>query len=570
MRRSNKISLVFLFLFLLLIALIPWMDGFYFKRHYLHLIDNFNRLENTNVKIQVIDYRVGWLQSTAKLQLALVSQSQFPLDVTVNQTIHHGPIVKDKINNQATFAFAAMDNYLHFPEQIEKFLLGNQTNKGVLEIVSVAYFNGDYFNKITTPIFALQMPGFGKMTWEGLKGDFNFKIDNDMIQKMDNSFTCGILTAESEESSPISLMRLKVQPITSNTSAVREQVGLWSGHSEVIIPAITLNKVDQLLFSLENLNVNYNIAIDSNNYSLSEKIALQKLEIPNTDIPTISPANFTLSVNNLNAPALVELIKFVRSEPLDDILKDPAKKQQYASLIIKIIQANTTINGDIAITTGSGNIIASGKINWPTVPNNEEHLFLNAQAKINLKISTSLLDILVGKFLVPPATPAANTRVNSTPTPQEKFNRQVAQLAHQGKLPLSVAMQIIDMQDKQLSSEAFHTKLNQLGLAPDLIATIDQAYAQVKVEQVYLPPIQPADIKKSTIESWVSQGYIIPDNNDYKIELTLENGMTKINGKIPPKNLFEPPTRTVPLPAPVTPTPAHLEPKVQPLMPATP
>ncbi|MBV9576734.1 MAG: DUF945 family protein, partial [Gammaproteobacteria bacterium] len=127
-------------------------------------------------------------------------------------------------------------------------------------------------------------------------------------------------------------------------------------------------------------------------------------------------------------------------------------------------------------------------------------------------------------------------------------------------LPLPIAMQVIGLQDKQLTAQAFNAKLTELGLTPDVATIITQAYAQEKAQEAAMKTAQqssPADLKKAAMDKWISQGYLIPDNSDYKLELTLENGVIKINGKIPPepKELLEPPHPSAPVSPAVTPVP---------------
>ena len=234
-----KKSIAIIFIFLFVIGLMPWLDGYYYKQHYLQFISNIVSEHQSNIKIDVLTYRLGWLSSSAQLQVTptLEKQGGSPkasLSFIVDQTISHGPLIYDNIQKKITFAMAAVQSSIHFPAWIKQ-ALGNQTNS-TLQINSLANFNGDCFNQIEVPLITLPIKEIGTLTWQGLTGDLYFKVDQDRMIQLKSNFNIGAVSAIGENEGPLSQKRFTIQPISTHSDVIREPIGIWSGKAEILIP----------------------------------------------------------------------------------------------------------------------------------------------------------------------------------------------------------------------------------------------------------------------------------------------------------------------------------------------
>ncbi len=545
-KKNLLLTIISCILLLLLILLIPLVDGFWFKRHYFRLIENINQSED-RFNITIENYHLGWFRSDAviKIQNKLAS-SQIPSHIKIEQTITHGPLVRDKIENKIVLAMASIQNTLHLTDYIEKAILGKEASKGVLQINTLVYFNGEYMTKLNTPPFTFSFIPKNYFTWQGLSGSLYFKVGNNMIQKARTEITIGGFSAESEFFDKFPEMQIATDPIIIQSDSTLEPIGLWTSHSEISIPRIVIQSKSAIVTLINNLTIAYTTNVDTNGmYHLSQKMNLAKLDIPKWFFAQIAPASFSLSANQFNAQALAELTTYSRSDDVKK-LSPEQKKQTYSALIAKTITPASQVNADLTLSTSSGIFLINGQLYWPNqipLPQSMNSIYKNVSMRITARMAASLINQLIIEYLLPPesrnaaiAPPTTTPRPQIGPTPKEIFNRKLAELVQQGELPTTIAMQLIGIRDQNLSEDEFNTQVKNFRLSPNASTIITDAYKEQKTQEITMQtkeqPSTSIDPKQTIINQWLEKGYIVQSGSDYLMEITSENGILKVNGKV--------------------------------------
>ncbi len=569
--------------------MVPWLVGMSFKRQYFDFIAAIN--QKNQVKVVILNYKQGWLSSTASIQITpIISDSSSMLKrtpmldptqlaamttVTLDQTISHGPIVMDKINNHPTLAMGAVESILHSPE-IERLLYSNVKIQGLLTMQSLFDFNKEGFNLITLPAFQYTAQGMGSVSWQGLTANVVFHLtSHSEVDKIDTNLKFGAVSIKGDPS--MWQGDFSLQPITIRSATTKQALGLWIGSSEVNVPGAVLNEASAPVFNLNNLLFKNKATLSqTNQYQFSNTVNLTQLTVPSWSINSISGLTININFAGLNANELVNLVRFVNSMP-NNISSDEFENQSLQALV-RVITPSTNINVIALADTSLGKLNMKGLLFWPAsvpAPKTPDDLFANTNAKVDIRMSIPLakkiIDIAASNMAersarpiavtTPPTAPTLTTEINSPTSDAAKtaFSQKVADLLRSGKISLSVSLQILGWWDQQLPVDVFAGNLKRFGLAADTENDLIQTYTQLKQSgPVPVSPLPAQVVAASpqaqqqmqaqmqqmlvgnisqTIDQWLTQGYITQDGNDYVIAITREAGVIKVNGKDLPADM---------------------------------
>lgn len=560
----KRILLAVILLLFIIIGLCPWITGYYFRQNYLNLIAHYNLQHES--KLTVTSYQYGWFSSQVVLKFNPFSPGPTQSNeiaetsaITLEQNITHGPFVQDKIHHTYTLAIASLHTTVHFSPKIETIIFSQPKPGGIASIESITHFNNEWINRINVIPMTLSFIGMDKTTWQGLEGTVSFKTDADLIRQLKSHFVFGELKITLED--PEQNTEFSLQSITHDTDSQHQPMGLWTGHSEIVIPAATLKTNSTLQFSMANLSFSGATNITDNMFHVASSLAIDNLNMPSQMIPVIAPLNYKLSINNLNAMELNHFITALQAARASDLANE--KLTIYQTVLPRIITPTTHLNLDFYTNTSLGALTAKGMAAWPAnvaLPNTLDELMKNANGKIDIRIAIPLANAIIDETIDEvttrvvqkmPETPSAASITTNKPvdTTKETFKNKLTALMQSGALPLAAAIQLMSLYDEHATPETFASSIKQLNLTtPGMEAELIQLYTQLaNTPPASTLPTIPTSVQtptsqnqirqelsasvKSQVEQLIQQGYLIKDNNDYIASIIYENNTIRINGK---------------------------------------
>jgi hypothetical protein len=524
---------------LVVVLLTPWIMGFYFKQEYLHLITALN--QTNQIKINILEYRMGWFSSHMKSSTELPVSKNTPVELILDEDITHGPIIYDRATHRFVLGLGMVKSHLHLPESFESLIRGSQKSQGILQITSIITFNQNCLIQMSMPVINSPLPMGGKISWDGLSGTSLIHTNHSRVSAIRSELTIGALSAATDIPQNA---QLSIQPISLTSDAMINSIGLWTGTFKLAVPHFSLIYSGKNI-NLINLNINTkNTITDNIFYNSTKQLSIQKLEIPGNVISMISPATLDISMNNFNAKGMVELYAYLKNNR-DTYMVDKQKfNSQSLALLTKIFLPTSMVASNIFINTSLGAITATTKAffttNTPAFTSSED-IIKNINLQINIRIATTLANRLIDYYyqtydLQPLSTPRAAMNAPVQQATVEMFNDKIAALMKEGKLSLPLSLQVMTLSNQSLTLDQFNAGLIKLNISPTLTAQIAQIYAEVLTHPTTQPPtpppvILPSDKAKIFITEWLKQGYLIQDNNDYVISITRQNGEVMINKK---------------------------------------
>lgn len=542
MRKRVALLSAFILIFILIVVgLTPWVHGILFKRNYVNFIQIINQ-ENI-AKIEILEYNLGWLTSHAKIRILPVlpknsQHASLPMNMVMmynlvlDENISHGPFVYDKIQNKYSIALGSIQSAFHFPT-IETMVFGQEKAEGLIQINTLSTYDGTWKNQIMIPSLTSMKPGIGKVTWQGLNGNFTITVKDNLIKTMESHLTMGALLIESEN--PI-VPQVNLQAITYDNNMIRQPLDLWTGNTTISLPFISLTQQEGPSFTMQKAMLTSSVGINANMYFGKADASVQTFEMQNIDLPPISPFTFSLSINNLSAQGLANYIQYIKSKP--NFFKDDMKNVE--SLMTKVFTPTSNLNGVISLNTALGastdTIKISFKTNSPS-PTSLNDLMMNLIFEMDMRTAAPLLEKWLEIYIQKHTPPQSPSQVSAPVTEYiDSFKQQVAELLREGRISLPISLQLIDFDDQNLSAPAFSEKIGSLGLPPDVSDILNKQY-QTKLATQTTPATKPVSLTNAEkaqmmINAWIQQGFIVRDGNDYLIKINVVDGVMQINGSV--------------------------------------
>lgn len=560
---------------IIIVAILPWITGYYFKQQYIDLITAYNAKHPG--RITIIDYQAGWFSSNAKLNINPISADDLPPQaqnnlsaaaeflkstaLTLDQHISHGPFVRDPINNSFTFALASIQTTLHLSEKIETLLFGATKPDGVGTVSVLAALDREWTYRVQLFPMDLSFMTIDKTHWEGIDGTVSFKTNaDDTVTQVNSKFVFGNLNVAIEDAGE--KLELALTPITQSGSWNYEPVGLWTGQTDITLPGAVFKINNVLHYGMEKLLLAGNSNVTGNMYNLVSTLTINNLTLTDYVVPSISLLQYKLAINNLNA---MELVHFISAAQTTQNKPNPQDEMMtvYQTVLPRVITPSSTVNLDVVMNTSLGGFTAKGNAIWPAntaLPNTMEETAKNVNGKVDIRIAIPLANAFIDQAVNSmaaqaiqqmPATPAVTTITPETPVDANKdtLKNKLMVYMQNGQLPLPAAIQIMSLYDSHASPDAFATNVKQLRLAPPIETEIIQLYTQLAtapqpttpipaVPTTVQPQMAPSQLQKDLsgslkdqVNQLIKEGYLIQDGNDYIATLTYINNTLKINNK---------------------------------------
>lgn len=481
-------------IFLIAIAIMPWIEGALFKSKYLHLIEVIN--QDNRAEIKVISYQQGWLHSSAKIFVTLnkaliklyqisITQANTPIGFTVEEKISHGPLIYDRFSNAFNLAHAKIQNDIYLPKEIQTTLFGNLTTNDMLRVDIISKFDGDWTGEINVPTFSLSIPNLGNLTWFGLTGSFNIILADHYFKSTNFVAKLGsfILKSSSQDTS---IRSIETDPIKYKYSASYDDVGLFSGTTNAYTHTISIIKTNETKIIGKSVAIHTAFNMDRRTfYAGNLSINIKDLNISSNIIPAIQPLHMLITVNNFSIKGLLSYLDNISVNTPEAMQKINVNTAE--GLLMHMITPESFIEGDLSLNSSLGGLTSHFK-------------------------STLRSDV------PPPST----------------FHDLIASLSTTANFVISpsVMQKIVELYNDKI----FVSKTSQGTVAKFL--TKPQTITVPASMTSKLTPIpatnQSSNLSaKQIVEDLLYGGYLAKDdNNNYITDLTIKSGEWKLNGRI--------------------------------------
>ncbi|MES2217384.1 MAG: DUF945 family protein [Pseudomonadota bacterium] len=441
----------------------PFVDGFFFKQNYYKMIAARHA---SGAPINIVEYHLGWLSSTAKLEIA--SGNNPKAKITIDQVIQHGPIIADPDTHNHKFAEATIASHIHLDKQFENYLLGGaNSDSGVMGIFTWVSFLQNYQSHFQSAAFLIKVPGQqdSKITWTGMSGDIetvfkhNFELEN-----FKTSLVGGPLYIQNAEHG----VQISAQQIDGEGNCGKYVVCV--GTTLLNIPLINISSASQVV-RLTGLSYGVNSSVDAKN-NLSGTLALTFTKYEAQDY-NAGPGTFKLTINSVNTVALKKVMEAVHDASANlEKQSDPQATQlmllaQLTAAAPHLITPTFSINESSMINTSYGPFSSSALLAWPEknpLPNSINDL-MQMNFKLHVTAATALVDQIImyidQKTAERQSASTMPTPISSTSTTgkPESFDEMLEPLAAQG-LTADEIKNIVSLQQKNIPADAFNSYID--------------------------------------------------------------------------------------------------------------
>lgn len=374
----KKIILSLLAVIIILIGLVPFLDGYLFKKVYLqHLAYYQQELQamgnQPSQQLHVESYDLGWFKSTVHLtfsQTIPAKPGRFqmpPIVLHIYSVIHHGPLVFP--NNQFKIAYSFIETRIHAPDLMKAFIPENPN--GFMQVQTLVSLSGDTWNNH----YIFQPITLGVAQWDGLTGDINVTMQNGGPPlTLDSSMLFGKFHISSITPA---MPEVSTEPMLGMGKMIQPSLNTWNLVSSLKLPQVNAKWQDGRDFTLSNLSINSesNVLEQIYNYDMTLTIASMK-------IPSPSPIS---SLTNLNTTLALKGFSFTEMQNLRMV-------EGHEDQILKVLTPNSNIKMTINGHTNLGDASANLLISLLALPKAPEEINNNLNLLLNLRIGQTLVN----------------------------------------------------------------------------------------------------------------------------------------------------------------------------------
>ena len=426
MRKSYLFSIIII-LIIIIISLLPLIDGYIFKIHYLKFLTSLEQSKGDMFKINVQEYRLGWLQSEVKLSLVSTRTNSQSATFVIHNQITHGPYVYDPVNNHYTFALAAITGDTYLPADLQQ-KLQSSSNVAFMQSRGVVSFNNKWTQIVMVPSFTIQ--NVGTVTIQDSVTDTIFSINGGKINKINVTGKVGSVNFVADTKND--LPNISVEPIIINQELDLQQDGSWNTDGTMKIANVSLKSRDGKQATVNNIELSLLKGINANNlFDNKIQMTVESINSPDQSL-SISSLRFDAAVTNLDPSGLQQFDNYHGSLQ-HNAAADFGDMQ---ALLLNMLTATSTFMLDLNMNTSLGavalNCNAALKAG-AAKPVSIDDLMDNAVVNANFRIAAPLLNSLIDRKInamsmnASLANGAALPPMNSADIRQKMIDMWVAQ-----------------------------------------------------------------------------------------------------------------------------------------------
>ncbi len=469
-------------LFLLIVVAMPYYTGIRAEEQIRDLVGTYSKIPG--IKLQITDYKRGWYRSHVKLELqylqdvnvanSKVDLSQFKL--TLDEWVRHGPFFFD--NGMPKVALAQMYGAFELSPMQQKIynqVFANVDPKPQLTNNVIFAFNGDVELRLNLPPFVLDQQPLGKLEWKGLNSRWMIKHDLSNIK--------GDMNIDGlKVSSPF--MNLDLQNLGLSYKEQSSNDANWTGKGDLHLDKLQVTRGMVTLFSIDDFDATSQNDVKDDILGGQMTIQVKKLF---ADGQSYGPGKLNTTVSQLDAKALAELQQM--AEQFSNL---PSQAQAIMNgkmmmQLVAVLSKGATLNlKQLHITLPQGDLSASGTLGLPAISSDKQAnpmaLIQQIQAKVLINLPAELAQLILQK-------------------------NNLRQLYQQQRLKKMMVQQ----QGQQASDP-------QAVTVPKLLSK-DEVLKQANT------------LAQTQIQNWVKQGYLEPQDKNYKLTIVFKDGKFTINDK---------------------------------------
>ncbi|MDR3479021.1 MAG: DUF945 family protein [Gammaproteobacteria bacterium] len=521
--RMLKYVLVFILVVILAgIAVVPWIDGYYFRKAYLQNLAKFNFGTR---KLQVVQYRLGWLSSNVKLHITDPTAPHPTVGIWVNQHIIHGPYIHDALTGW-TYLAAEIKTQLSADPEFLTYLYLNVESAPQVNLDTFIFFNGKMITRLDiVPVnFVTTNKAPVKVAWQGAEGALNMLGANGIASDL----TIKPLLLQLKQGDSFSL-----QNVTTHIALqCKSSVGCDKSFA-FSTPRLSLNgngkKID-----IADISFAFSVMPDSASVINSKfKIAFNKFTIGDF---AFGPLALNVDVENLDMSALRKLegaVFLARANAVSrGLTPNAAMLSALNGEAYHIVTKGMSLSQDMQFSTPYGNLVSKGKAFWPTevpLPTNAMEFTHNVNLQVEVHVADSLMDQVLQKIAEQmDAAAAANAKkLAATPaavgphnTEQDTadFKKQIDLFVSQKQLSASGRDGILFALKTHSTTGLFSLNVQQ-GLARQQVTTAAAAYLNTqyaKIEDdrakdlaaIFAKPVTDDQDLQDRVNALAAKGYI--------------------------------------------------------------
>lgn len=351
------LSLLVVVLLLFFVA-VPGAMGVIAEKRIKKLISNWPA--GSPFSAQVVDYKRGWFTSSMKLVVALkTALHNQPLNIQINESVVHGPLILDFSNHFVGFGQAYATGELTVPADQQAFFKQyiDQTNL-LKNSIFLALF-GDVEVGFDIPELSVTDPATPDMrlTLEGLatratvSPSVSHIMSHSAIQEINWQHADRMITLEN---------------ISGNSNLKRTEQGLWLGDIKLSLDSLVVNAAKQTIFSISKAEYASSSKESDGLVSGKNDFNFDKLVIKDV---SYGPAKLGVNITNINAAPLAQLKRLTQSMQTQSnvavVQQGDMRKQK---LIFKIISRGMQLTvSPLTMETPNGQIAGQLSIVMPNL-----------------------------------------------------------------------------------------------------------------------------------------------------------------------------------------------------------
>ncbi len=482
-----------LIVIIIVVALLgmPYAMGIMAKSQIMQLAANGSK--TPNMQVHVTQYNRGWFKSKAEIDVAVqvpdkraaINGVPQPLMRTIrfkiNENIIHGPIIfKDGIRLGQGYVRSNIEMTTQQQQMLQNLFIV----QGLLPHAVVSMLinlSGAVVTHVDVPAFTLVAKS-DKTTvkWLGLNGYWHVTSD---MKKIKGRLTVDGVNANNPQ------MQLQMGKLDVKYHETEDSAGIWVGNVTMDFPSLVITKAQQIAFSLTGLkmtsdsNINMQKLLDTN---LSVDLANVK-----ANGLSYGPASYQSSIKNLDTQVLLKI-----QNQLQAANNATMSQQQKSVLMMSIWPLVPEVFNKgavydlqkLMVTLPEGVVNANGKITMPTTKSGEALSIMQLYGKIDANFTVEAPVAVAKKSLV---------------------SMMVRRIEQQQTLQAALTKQLQQQQASGVQQNA------------PVFTPLTQQQIQTQAEQA-------AD---NQLNQWLVAGFVVKQNDNYKLVAQLQQGKLIINGK---------------------------------------
>lgn len=481
--------------------------------------------QSNGLYVDIPQYNRGWFTSSAVLNWRLhvpehLTKDQNGQSITVPAqdytlqmplTIYHGPIIFSDNGVKFGLGYAHSDIAMPpaFDEKFANLFTGESTKPKLSLNLFVNYLNNSQLH-LDVPAFKLiAKQGGNQFEWDGM--DSHISVSSS-LRNIDGGLTIDGASLSKNTT------KATLAKVSSSYNLHQTDEGLYLGEASLSLPSFLITENGQPVFDLEQFDMNSSSDIQDGLFNTSFKASLKKVVAQGK---TYGPAALEMSLKNLDAQVLAEIntqanamqqgTDAQRQQALIAILPNLpklfSKGAQFGITKLSFVVPEGMIEGDLLVSLPAGDV------------GNPFQLVQKVQGHGKLKMPATV----VKSVLVTSIKQKLQSQQQQQPSLQQAMVQQMKSNEKAEPQTTTPAQPQTTTQDQAATST---TQDNQPAPAPTT-ATSDQT-KPLSAEEINQQAVTEADQKLSAM---TQVGLLTLQDNEYVIEVNLEQGQLTVNGK---------------------------------------